>query len=105
MTSTPGPFSYFDKGSMAVVWKSFAVLQSGQVHISGVVAWLARAVVHLQFLAQSTLRVRVFLQWIWTYFTGQRGFRLIVNHHESVSARLAADFTVTIGTATAAKVS
>src|SRR6266849_1320522 len=31
----PGPFSYFDKGSMAVVGKGFAVLQSGKVQISG----------------------------------------------------------------------
>jgi NADH:ubiquinone reductase (H+-translocating) len=79
----PRPFRYFDKGSMAVVGKGFAVLQSGKVHVSGFVAWLAWAAVHLQFLAQSSLRVSVFLQWVWTYLTGQRGSRLIVNHHGS----------------------
>jgi len=83
----PGPFSYFDKGSMAVVGKGFAVLQSGKVHVSGFVAWLAWAAVHLQFLAQSSLRVSVFLQWVWTYLTGQRGSRLIVNHHASELGR------------------
>lgn len=31
----PGPFSYFDKGNMAVVGKSFAVLQRGKVQLSG----------------------------------------------------------------------
>jgi hypothetical protein len=41
--------------------------------------------VHLEFLAQSSLRVSVFVQWVWTYLTGQRGSRLIVNHHASVS--------------------
>ena len=76
----PGPFSYFDKGNMAVVGKGFAVLQSGKVHVSGFVAWLAWAAIHLEFLAQSSLRVSVFLQWVWTYVTGQRGSRLIVNH-------------------------
>ena len=76
----PGPFRYFDKGNMAVVGKGFAVLQSGNVHISGFLAWLAWAGVHLQFLAQSSLRISVFLQWVWTYVTGQRGSRLIVNH-------------------------
>lgn len=82
------PFSYFDKGSMAVVGKGFAVLQSGKIHVSGFAAWMAWAGVHLQFLAQSSLRVSVFLQWVWTYMTGQRGSRLIVNHHssEAVSA-------------------
>jgi NADH:ubiquinone reductase (H+-translocating) len=76
----PKPFRYFDKGTMAIVGKSFAVLQSGGVHISGFIAWLAWAAVHLQFLAQSNLRVSVFMQWVWTYLTGQRGSVLIVNH-------------------------
>ncbi len=76
----PKPFRYFDKGTMAIVGKSFAVLQSGGVRISGFLAWLAWAAVHLQFLAQSNLRVSVFMQWVWTYLTGQRGSVLIVNH-------------------------
>ncbi len=79
----PGPFSYFDKGSMAVVGTGFAVLQTGKVHVSGLVAWLAWAAVHLEFLTTSSLRVGVFLQWVWTYLTGQRGSRLIVNHQGS----------------------
>jgi NADH:ubiquinone reductase (H+-translocating) len=87
----PGPFSYFDKGSMAVVGKGFAVLQSGKVQISGLGAWLTWAVVHLQFLATSSLRLTVFLQWVWTYLTGQRGSRLIVNHHGSESGTQATD--------------
>jgi len=87
----PGPFSYFDKGSMAVVGKGFAVLQSGKVHVSGFGAWLTWAAVHLQFLATSSLRLTVFLQWVWTYVTGQRGSRLIVNHHGSGAAKTATD--------------
>ena len=83
--SRPGPFRYFDKGNMAVVGKGFAVLESGKVRLSGFLAWLAWAAVHLQFLAQSNLRVSVFLQWVWTYMTGQRGSRLIVNHHGTES--------------------
>jgi NADH dehydrogenase len=81
--ATPKPFKYFDKGSMAVVGKGFAVLQTGKIHLSGFSAWLAWAAVHLQFLATFSLRVSVFVQWVWTYITGQRGSRLIVNHHGS----------------------
>src|SRR5882724_7591505 len=77
----PPPFRYFDKGTMAVVGKGFAVLQSGRLHLSGFLAWLAWAAVHLEFLGQSSLRVSVFVQWVWTYVTGQRGSCLIVNHH------------------------
>jgi len=79
----PRPFRYFDKGNMAVVGKGFAVLQSGRLHVSGLAAWFAWAAVHLQFLATSSLRLAVFLQWMWTYLTGQRGDRLIVEHHKS----------------------
>jgi NADH:ubiquinone reductase (H+-translocating) len=94
--STPDAFRYFDKGNMAVVGKGFAVLQSGKVRMSGFLAWLAWAGVHLQFLAQSSLRVSVFVQWVWTYITGQRGSRLIVNHHgyehvEPVSAKASSE--------------
>jgi len=92
--SPPPPFSYFDKGNMAVVGRGFAVLQSGKVQISGLVAWLTWAAVHLQFLATSSLRLGVFLQWIWTYVTGQRGDRLIVNHRGSEIAKPAPDSAV-----------
>jgi len=79
--SAPPPFRYFDKGTMAVVGKGFAVLQTGRLRLSGFLAWLAWAAVHLEFLAQSSLRVSVFVQWVWLYMTGQRGSRLIVDHH------------------------
>src|SRR5206468_6902506 len=92
--SAPPPFSYFDKGTMALVGKGFAVLQSGGIRMSGFLPWLAWAAVHLEFLATSNLRVSVFVQWVWTYLTNQRGSRLIVNHHaasrESVSPSAAA---------------
>ena len=81
--SPPPPFRYFDKGSMAVVGKGFALLQTGKIHFSGFLAWLAWAAVHLEFLATSSLRVSVLVQWVWTYLTGQRGSRLIVDHYSS----------------------
>jgi NADH dehydrogenase FAD-containing subunit len=90
----PPPFDYFDKGNMAVVGKGFAVLESGKIKIYGLLAWLAWAAVHLQFLATSSLRLAVFLQWVWTYLTGQRGDRLIVNHGGLTATRPAAGRTV-----------
>jgi NADH dehydrogenase FAD-containing subunit len=78
----PGPFRYFDKGNMAVVGKGFAILQSGRVQMSGFIAWLAWAFIHIRYLAQRNLRASVMLQWMWTYLTGARGSRLIVNHRE-----------------------
>jgi NADH dehydrogenase len=80
----PPPFSYFDKGTMAVVGQGYAVLQTGKLHLKGLIAWLAWAGVHIMFLAQPGLRLSVFLQWMWTFLTRQRGSRLIVDHHTFV---------------------
>jgi NADH dehydrogenase len=74
------PFRYFDRGNMAVVGAGFAVLQARRLRLSGIVAWLAWAGIHLQFLATSGLRLSVLLQWIWSFVTRQTGVRLIVNH-------------------------
>jgi len=77
------PFRYFDKGNLAVVGKNFAVLQSGRVRISGFFAWLVWALIHMQFLAENSLRFSVFFQWIWTYLSAHRGDRLIIEQHEN----------------------
>jgi hypothetical protein len=51
------------------------------VRLGRLLAWLAWAAVYLEFLGQSSLRINVFVQLLWMYVTGQRGSRLIVNHH------------------------
>lgn len=79
----PKPFRYFDKGTMAVVGKGYAVLQSGNLRLHGLIAWLGWAFIHITFLSQLSLKISVLLQWGWLFLTGQRGSRLIVNYHES----------------------
>src|SRR5436309_13053218 len=81
------PFRYFDKGTMAVVGRGYAVLQSGKIRIHGLLAWLAWAFIHITFLSQLSLKISVFLQWGWLFLTGQRGSQLIVNYQESEPAR------------------
>jgi NADH dehydrogenase len=71
------PFRYFDKGNMAVVGKNFAILESGHLRMSGFVTWLVWVLLHLMSLPQPQNRLRVQIQWFWSYFTGQRGSRLI----------------------------
>jgi len=86
----PPAFRYWDKGNMAVVGKGFAVLESGKFQTSGLGAWLIWAFIHLQFLATGGLRLSVFLQWAWTFLTGQRGSRIIVSDHASTPLGAAA---------------
>lgn len=82
MRPPSAPFRYFDKGNLAVVGKNFAVLQSRSVKMSGLLAWLVWALIHIQFLADSSLRFSVFLQWLMTYISGKRGDRLIIQHRK-----------------------
>jgi len=74
----PGPFSYFDKGNMAVVGRNFAVLEMGKIRMSGFIAWMAWAFIHILFLAAFGNKLRVITQWMWTYVSSQRGSRLIL---------------------------
>jgi NADH:ubiquinone reductase (H+-translocating) len=71
------PFHYFDKGSMAVVGKNYAVLERGRLHTAGFMTYLVWAFVHILSLPQLQNRLRVQRQWLWSYFTGQRASRLI----------------------------
>ena len=79
-SSTPAPFRYFDKGNMAIVGKGFAILESGRIRLSGFFAFFIWVGVHVLSLAQSGLRVSVFVQWLWAYSTAQRGSQVIVDH-------------------------
>ncbi|MDQ1348700.1 MAG: hypothetical protein QG573_2076 [Acidobacteriota bacterium] len=74
---SPPPFRYRDKGNLAVVGRNFAVFERGGLRVSGLFAWLAWAFVHIQFLALFNNKLQVFTQWIWSYFTFERGSRLI----------------------------
>jgi NADH:ubiquinone reductase (H+-translocating) len=75
--NSPHPFRYFDRGNMAVVGKSFAILESGRLRMSGFITWLAWVVLHLMSLPQLQNRLRVRTEWLWAYQTGQRTSRLI----------------------------
>jgi NADH dehydrogenase len=72
------PFRYFDKGNMAVVGKNFAVLERGSLRTSGFLTWLVWAFVHILSLPKLQNALRVERQWLWSYFTGERGARLIL---------------------------
>ncbi len=73
----PGPFSYFDKGNLATVGRSFAILDSNGIRMSGFIAWLAWLGIHILFLIGFRNRLSVMIQWIIAYLTYQRGARLI----------------------------
>jgi NADH dehydrogenase len=70
-------FHYFDKGSLATIGRAAGVAQFGKVHISGYLAWLSWLFIHIFFLIGFRNRLLVMIQWAWSYFTYERGARLI----------------------------
>jgi NADH dehydrogenase len=72
------PFRFVDKGQMATIGRSKAILEIGRVRLAGWVAWLAWLAVHIYYLTGFKRRLLVVLQWAWSYITFGRGARLIV---------------------------
>jgi NADH dehydrogenase len=70
-------FHYHDKGSLATIGRAAAVAQFGKLHISGFTAWLSWLFIHVFFLIGFRNRIIVLIQWAWSYFTFERGARLI----------------------------
>ena len=73
------PFHFVDKGQMATIGRSRAVVEVGRFKLSGFVAWMMWLVVHIYFLTGFKNRLFVVLQWAWSYLSFRRGARLIVN--------------------------
>jgi len=70
-------FHYFDKGNLATIGRAAGVAEFGKFHVSGFMAWLAWLSIHIFFLIGFRNRIIVLIQWAWSYFTYQRGARLI----------------------------
>jgi NADH dehydrogenase len=71
------PFRYVHRGSLATIGRAAAVAEFGRIHLSGFVAWLVWLAVHIFNLIGFDNRLLVLLQWMWSYFTYERGARLI----------------------------
>jgi NADH dehydrogenase len=70
-------FHYFNKGNLATVGRNKAVAEFGKLHVAGFPAWLTWVFVHLMYLVEFDNRMLVFVEWVYNYFTRNRGARLI----------------------------
>jgi NADH dehydrogenase len=73
------PFRFVDKGQMATIGRSRAIVEIGRLKIAGFLAWLTWLVVHIYYLTGFKNRLLVVLQWAWSYMSFRRGARLIVS--------------------------
>jgi NADH dehydrogenase len=77
-------FSYWDKGSMAVIGKAKAVAQIGPAEFGGFFAWLLWGGIHIAFLIGFRHRFQVLFNWFWSWLLDARDARLITGDAELV---------------------
>lgn len=73
------PFRYRNYGNLATIGRKAAVADFGWLRLRGFIAWLVWTVAHIYYLIGFRNRIMVALDWLWAYFTYQRGSRLITN--------------------------
>jgi NADH dehydrogenase len=71
------PFRYRDRGNLAVIGRARAIAELPRLQLSGFSAWLVWVFIHILSLIGFRNRAIVLFEWIWAYFTLQRGARLI----------------------------
>jgi len=71
------PFKYLNKGDLATIGRYRAVADFGSFRVVGWLAWWFWLFVHIMLLVGFRNRLSVLLQWAYSYFTYQRGVRLI----------------------------
>ncbi len=76
------PFKYKDKGSLATVGKRKAVADLSQFQFSGFFAWILWSVVHLMSISGFRNKLLVGINWSWSYFTYDKGNRLIIRKYK-----------------------
>ncbi|MGO1521541.1 MAG: NAD(P)/FAD-dependent oxidoreductase [Sphingobacterium sp.] len=75
-------FKYFDKGSMATIDRSRAVVDLGNFHMKGFLAWTTWMFIHLVSIFGFRNRVITFVNWTIKFLTKNSGIRLIIHRYE-----------------------
>ncbi|MGX1753991.1 MULTISPECIES: NAD(P)/FAD-dependent oxidoreductase [unclassified Sphingobacterium] len=74
-------FKYFDKGSMATVGRNRAVVDMGNLHLKGFIAWMTWMFVHLVSIFGFRNRLVTFVNWSIKFLTKNSGIRLIIHKY------------------------
>jgi NADH dehydrogenase len=90
----PSPFWYWDKGSLAIVGRTFAVADLTPFKFAGVFAWMLWIGIHIYFLIGFANRLLVLLQWSVSFWTKRRGVRIFpLEREEAKTSRDEKDVT------------
>jgi NADH:ubiquinone reductase (H+-translocating) len=75
--ANPKPFWYWDKGDLAIVGRTYAVVDLRFSRFAGFLGWLLWAGVHIYFLIGFANRLFVVLQWGFDFLTKRRRVRVL----------------------------
>lgn len=82
-------FQYRNKGVLATIGRNKAVADfSGGWHLKGFMGWFVWMLVHLLFLVGFRNKAVVFANWVWNYFTYDKGIRLILRPSTKINDSL-----------------
>ena len=71
------PFRYVNKGDLATIGRHRAIADFGFLQVTGGLAWWFWLLLHIMYLAGFRNRLSVLIEWGYSYFTYERGARLI----------------------------
>ena len=71
------PFVYRNKGDLATIGRHRAIADFGRLQLTGGLAWWFWLFLHILYLAGFRNRLSVLIEWAYSYFTYERGARLI----------------------------
>jgi NADH:ubiquinone reductase (H+-translocating) len=78
-----GRFKYVNKGDLATIGRYRAVGVLAGRRLTGVLAWWTWLLVHIMYLAGFRNRIVVLIEWGYSFFTYQRGSRLITTDNQT----------------------
>lgn len=79
----PKPFSYVDKGSMAIIGRNEAVADLPKnIFIKGFWAWAIWAFIHIMSLVNFRNKMRAFYNWVGYYISKDQSYRMVLKPNE-----------------------
>jgi NADH dehydrogenase FAD-containing subunit/cytochrome bd-type quinol oxidase subunit 2 len=73
----PGAFSYFDKGNMATIATTYAIMEHNKMNVGGMLGKLGWAFIHVVYLGRAEGQLMACLQWIFVVLFGRTASRYI----------------------------
>lgn len=79
----PKPFTYVDKGSMAIIGRNKAVADlSKKLFIKGFFAWFIWVFVHIMSLVNFRNRLKAFYNWLGYYISKDQSYRMVLKPND-----------------------